>query len=360
MDFLLIDLPISGLEDFSLLVLVSIGFMAGVLGGFFGVGGAWIVTPALNIFGFPMAFAIGTDLAHILGKSIVATKTHGKMNNVDWRLGMLSITGSLLGIEIGKRLILFLESRGLDEEIVRWAYMVFLFSLGLFMVYEYVSTWLLESRQQDDWPKPGSDRIVEPRMPASARLQRISLPPLIALPGSGIKQISFWVLFTVFFSAGFFSGLMGIGGGFILLPCLIYLIGCPTTVAVGTSLLSVCLMSGYGTLMYSLAGRVDFHAAFAMLIGAAVGSQIGVLATRYVRGAGIRLLFAVMIILAGVSVGFKQSHSVFDLPVFGSFAAYTVMGASGLLTALIIVRLLIGAREQPQPNVPPRRPPIRR
>ena len=76
-------------------------FSVGVLGGFFGVGGAWVVTPALNIFGFPMAYAIGTDLAHIFGKSIVATAKHRKMGNVDMKLGLLSIVGSVIGVEIG-------------------------------------------------------------------------------------------------------------------------------------------------------------------------------------------------------------------------------------------------------------------
>jgi len=325
-DYFNIYLPISGIE-FNILVLITIGFCVGTLGGFFGVGGAWIVTPALNIFGFNMPFAIGTDLAHIFGKSIIATKKHSKMGNVDWRLGIFSIGGSIIGIEIGKRFVLFLEKTGDVGPVVRWVYMVFLFGLGAYMLYDYYST---VSRQKK----------------LAVRLRKISVPPRVSLPASGIEGISFWILFFIFLLTGFLSGFMGVGGGFILLPALIYLLGCPTTVAVGTSLLSVCFMSGYGCFTYSLSGRTELLAAMIMLIGAAIGAQIGVLATRFIRGYGIRLLFAIMIILAGVSVTFKQLHSFLEMDIFSTLAAYFVMGAAGSMTLLIFVKLLIGFRTQ--------------
>jgi uncharacterized membrane protein YfcA len=145
---------------------------------------------------------------------------------------------------------------------------------------------------------------------------------------------------------GFLSGFMGVGGGFILLPALIYLVGCATTVAVGTSLLSVCFMSGYGCFTYSLSGRTELLAAMIMLIGAAIGAQVGVLATRYVRGYGIRLLFAIMIILAGLSVTLKQLNAFLHMDIFGTLAAYLVMGAAGSMTLLIFIKLQIGMRTQ--------------
>ena len=106
-----IYLPIAGMH-FNALILIAIGFSVGVLGGFFGVGGAWVVTPALNAFGFPMSYAIGTDLAHIFGKSIVATAKHRKMGNVDMKLGLLSIVGSVIGVEIGARNVMWLSALG--------------------------------------------------------------------------------------------------------------------------------------------------------------------------------------------------------------------------------------------------------
>lgn len=338
MDIFSIYLPISGIE-FNLLILVTIGFCVGTLGGFFGVGGAWIVTPALNIFGFNMPFAIGTDLAHIFGKSIIATGKHSKLGNVDWRLGIVSIVGSIIGIEGGKRLVLFLERTGDVGSIVRYVYMVFLFGLGVYMLYDYFSTM----RKREAEALPGGEQV-EATSTLALKLRLINLPPRLALPTSGIPSISFWIVFIIFLITGFLSGFMGVGGGFILLPALIYIVGCPTTVAVGTSLLSVCFMSGYGTFTYSLSGRTELLAAMIMLTGAAIGAQIGVLATRFIRGYGIRILFAIMIILAGLSVTLKQLYSVVNVEVFGILAAYVVMGAAGSMTLLIFVRLIIGLR----------------
>jgi uncharacterized membrane protein YfcA len=343
-DIFSIYLPISGIE-FSIIILVIIGFCVGTLGGFFGVGGAWIVTPALNIFGFNMPFAIGTDLAHIFGKSIIATKKHSKMGNVDWRLGLFSIIGSIVGIELGKRMVLFLEKVGNVGSVVRWVYMVFLFGLGIYMAYEYytVSKRMKSGASEDVKAEIPTE---EEASPLSNKLRSLNIPPMVSLPVSGVPRISFWILFGLFALTGFLSGFMGVGGGFILLPALIYLIGCPTTVAVGTSLLSVCFMSGYGCFTYSLSGRTELIAAVIMLFGAAIGAQIGAMATRLIRGYGIRLLFAIMIIFAGFSVALKQAHSSLGYDIFGTLAAYCVMLAAGGMTTLIFVKLVVGYRSK--------------
>jgi uncharacterized membrane protein YfcA len=344
MDIFNVYLPIAGIE-FNVLVLVTIGFCVGTLGGFFGVGGAWIVTPALNIFGFSMPFAIGTDLAHIFGKSIIATRKHSKLGNVDWRLGMFSVFGSIIGIEAGKRFVLLLEEAGNVGPVVRWTYMVFLFGLGIYMLYDYYATVKRQSGQRSADSSAAAEPV-EATTPAALRLRQLRIPPMISLPASGIESISFWIVFCLFLITGFLSGFMGVGGGFILLPALIYLVGCATTVAVGTSLLSVCFMSGYGCFTYSMSGRTELLAAMIMLIGAAIGAQVGVLATRFVRGYGIRLLFAIMIILAGCSVALKQAHGYLHLDVFGTLAAYLVMMAAGGMTVLIGIRLWVGYRKQ--------------
>jgi uncharacterized membrane protein YfcA len=258
---------------------------------------------------------------------------------------MFSIAGSIIGIEGGKRFVLLLEKAGNVGPVVRWTYMVFLFGLGLYMLYDYYSTVKREKGQETEG---SSEEPLEQATPLALKLRQIKIPPMISLPASGIEGISFWIVFTLFVLTGFLSGFMGVGGGFILLPALIYLMGCATTVAVGTSLLSVCFMSGYGCFTYSLSGRTELLAAMIMLIGAAIGAQVGVLATKYVRGYGIRFLFAVMILLAGVSVTFKQLHAFLEMDVFGILAAYLVMGAAGSMTLLIFVRLLIGFRKQKQ------------
>jgi uncharacterized membrane protein YfcA len=325
-----IYLPIAGMH-FNALILVAIGFSVGVLGGFFGVGGAWVVTPALNIFGFPMAYAIGTDLAHIFGKSIVATAKHRKMGNVDMKLGLLSIVGSVIGVEIGARNVMWLTKVGLAGPVVRYTYMVLLFGLGIYMLYDYLTK---DKRAAAQAAKMAAARAGAPAPPRKAW----NLPPMIHFPASGIT-ISFWTVTGVFLFTGWLSGFLGVGGGFIRMPALIYLIGCPTAIAVGTDLFSVLFSGAYGCFTYGVKARVEIIAAILMLFGASIGAQIGVTAVKYVRGYGIRLLFAIMIILAGLSVTLKQFK-------FTTMAAWVVMCAALGMCLVIIIRLWQGFKKE--------------
>src|SRR3972149_8387911 len=127
--------PLAGAEV-NPAALVLIGFTVGVCGAFFGIGGAFMVTPALNLFGFPMAYAIGTDLAHIMGKSIVATLKHRLLGNIDFKLGALMIPGTVAGVETGKRLVLYLGRIGQVDTIVRYTYVILLLSIGLLILWE--------------------------------------------------------------------------------------------------------------------------------------------------------------------------------------------------------------------------------
>lgn len=292
-------LPISGTEvnGFALILL---GFTVGVIGGFFGVGGAFMVTPALNVFGFPMAYAIGTDMAHIAGKSIVATVKHRKFGNVDMKLGVLMIIGTVVGIELGATLIMFLERIGRIGPIVRVTYMVLLFGLGLFMLYEYLTGMRRAASQPAGaaTSDAGQSRL-------ALWMQGLKLRPMVHLKVSGFS-ISVWVIIGVGMFTGFLAGFLGVGGGFIRMPALMYIIGAPTKVAVGTDLFEVMVSGAYGAFSYALKGRVELMAAVIMLIGAAVGAQLGATATKYARGTIIRLYFAVTMIAAGVSVIFKH------------------------------------------------------
>ncbi len=334
-----IYLPIAGIH-FNILILIAIGFAVGVLGGFFGVGGAWVVTPALNIFGFNMAFAIGTDLAHIFGKSIVATAKHRKMGNVDVKLGLVSIIGSVIGVEIGARMIMWLSELGKTPlrpggyagPVVRYTYMLLLFGLGLYMLYDYMTKDKRAAKQAAKQAEAARAGIsTEPK-------KRFQIPPMMHFPTSGIT-ISFWTVTGVFFFTGWLSGFLGVGGGFIRMPALIYLIGCPTAIAIGTDLFSVLFTGAYGCFTYGVKGRVEIIAAVVMLIGASVGAQIGVTAVKYIRGYGIRLLFAIMILLAATSVALKQ---------FGitTLAGIVVMGAALGMCLVIMIKLWNGFKKE--------------
>lgn len=342
MDIFNIYLPVAGIE-FNVLLLILIGFCVGVLGGFFGVGGAWIVTPALNIFGFHMPYAIGTDLAHIFGKSIVATKKHSKMGNVDWKLGWISIVASVVGVEIGSQIIMALEKVGNVGSIVRWSYIILLLGLSAFMMYDYFVV-----RPSQDKPSKILSKGKEKRkkIPLSHRLHKIKIPPMISLPTSGIESVSLWIILLIFFVTGVLSGFMGVGGGFIRMPALVYLIGCPTAIAVGTDLMSVLFSGAYGCLTYAIKGRVEIIAAFYMLLGASIGAQLGVTAVKYIRGYGIRLLFAVMIAFAGISVVIEQIYKMTNIPIYSQLAGVLVIGSSVIMTLVICFKLFIEAKKE--------------
>ncbi|MBI5526457.1 MAG: sulfite exporter TauE/SafE family protein [Deltaproteobacteria bacterium] len=322
-----IFLPIAGIH-FNALILLAIGFAVGVLGGFFGVGGAWVVTPALNIFGFNMAYAIGTDLAHIFGKSIVATKKHGKMGNVDVKMGLVSILGSVLGVEVGARTVMWLTAKGehVVGPVVRYSYMVMLFGLGFYMLYDYLT------KDKRAAAKAAAAATMPPGQVPEKKYWNI--PPMLSFPTSGVR-ISFWTIMGVFFLTGWLSGFLGVGGGFIRMPALIYLVGCPTAIAVGTDLFSVVFTGAWGCFTYAAKGRVEIVAALIMLVGASVGAQIGVTAVKYIHGYGIRLLFAIMVLLAGASVALKQ----FDV---GKAAAYLVMCSALAMCLVIMVQMARG------------------
>ena len=176
-----IFLPISGVEIMAW-KLVLLGFTVGVIGGFFGVGGAFMVTPALNVFGFPMAYAIGTDMAHIAGKSIVATAKHRKYGNVDMRLGLLMIVGTAIGIEGGATAIMWLEKVGRVDYVVRITYMVLLFGLSGYMFYEYYSL----TKGTATASKPVSDAGTSG---LALKMQKLHIPPMIHLKVSGFYHI---------------------------------------------------------------------------------------------------------------------------------------------------------------------------
>lgn len=319
-------LPISGTEvnGFALILL---GFTVGVIGGFFGVGGAFMVTPALNVFGFPMAYAIGTDMAHIAGKSIVSTFKHRKFGNVDMKLALLMIIGTVVGIELGATLILWLEKIGHIGPIVRITYMCLLFGLGSFMLYEYLTATRKAVRHA---AAHGTD---EPpadvgRSKLALYMQSIQLRPMVHLKVSGF-HISVWVIIGMGVVTGFLAGFLGVGGGFIRMPALMYIIGAPTKVAVGTDLFEVMVTGAYGAFSYALKGRVELVAAIIMLVGAAIGAQLGATATLYARGTIIRLYFAITMLAGGASVVFKHFAEA-SKDVYRDALNAWARGASGL------------------------------
>jgi len=317
-------------------LLVLLGFVVGTLSGFFGVGGAFIMTPALNILGFPIVYAIGTDLALMLGSSIVATFSHFRFGNVDIRLGIYMLLGTAAGVWSGKSLVFYLLASGDAETVIRLIYILLLLGLSTYMVYDYIAFIarpLINAGDQE--AERSSTRL-------SRRLQQIKLAPMVKLPLSGISQISIWVPLGVGVLTGFLAAFLGVGGGFIRMPALIYGLGVPTTVAVGTDLFEIVFSSAIGTFLYATEGKVHLVAAMILLIGASFGVQVGSYATRHVRGMRVRLYFALTIFFAGFSVALKQVGVWQDIPLLSTLAAYLIVGAATIMMTIIVIKLIQG------------------
>jgi uncharacterized membrane protein YfcA len=335
-----IYLPVVGIQ-FNFLYLILIGFCVGVIAGFFGEGGGWFVTPALNIFGFPIAYAIGTCLANIFGQSLGALKKHHMMGNIDWKLGLITVMVSIIGFESGSQVVMTLEKSGNAGIIIRWCYVVFLAGLGSFMFYDY---FVLQKEQNKKEDYSNGDRVRRNKI--AEKLYNVKIPPMISFPVSQIESVSIWVIIIIFLFTGFFSGLLGIGGGFIILPTLIYLIGLPTIMAVGTTLITVFFSSSYGCFIYAINGRVEIVAAFIILTGASIGAQIGATAIKYIKGYGIRLLFAIMIVFAGLAVITEQLFKITGKIYFQNIAEIILLGTAMIITTIIIGKLIIESRKE--------------
>jgi uncharacterized protein len=284
--------PISGAE-ISPIYLVIVGFVIGILGGFFGVGGSFIAGPALRLVGLDWNFAVGTDLAHIVGKSVVAAKRHRALGNVDLRLGMIMALGTIVGSEAGAQLIQMLKRAGNVNLVVRIVAIVAYLSISAFMLWESGKTLRLQKRQLTKLNVNG--RIAKEDEsafgPATRAIQRLNIWPMIALPTSGVKAISLWMILLVACVCGFFGGFLGGGAGYIRMPSMVYVLGIPTHLAVGTDLFEIIISASYGTFSHAIKGNVDILIALVMNIGAAIGAQIGAISTQYFAGPKIRLAF---------------------------------------------------------------------
>ncbi len=293
MEFLITGVVISPL------ILAAIGFMVGVLGGFFGVGGGFLAGPLMFWAGVPINFVVGTDLAHMTGKSIVAARRHRALGNVDLRLGLLMIFGTIPGIELGAQAIELLDAGGQADQVVGYTYVFILTAIGLFTGWESIRALRMQRTDQIE-----ATGVLDVPL-ASQRSAIFRIPPMIKLPTSGV-QISFWPVLLVGVVTGFLAGFLGVGGGFLRLPLLVYLVGVPTHVAVGTDLFEIVISAGFGTISHALKGNVDIMIALTMQTGAAIGAQIGAVGTRYFSGPTIRLMFSILPILAAIMVLLKM------------------------------------------------------
>lgn len=288
------------------LVSIAIGFCAGLITGCIGAGGGFIITPALMAAGVKGILAVGTDLFHIFAKAIMGSVLHKKMGNVNGKLAIYFLVGSIIGATVGG----IIQKAVYDyDPIMSDAFFSIIYALILgFLSWYGVSDYLKKRRsgKKPSDPHGGHGEPVAPgavELPGlSSKLQSIKIPPMVKfdedmVPGG--RSISWLILACGGFIVGIASAMMGVGGGFITFPMFVYVFGISTFTTVGTDIFQIIFTAGYGGIsQYAIYGFVFYTLAMGMLLGSLFGIQIGALTTKVVSGMTIRM-FWVVTILAG-------------------------------------------------------------
>ncbi|MCH1475105.1 MAG: sulfite exporter TauE/SafE family protein [Alphaproteobacteria bacterium] len=273
-------------------IIIGLGGGVGFLSGLFGVGGGFLMTPLLIFFGIPPAVAVSTEANQIVASSVSGVLAHMRRGNVDFKMGGILMVGGVIGSSLRVALFSFLQSIGQIDLVIQLSYVVFLGIIGSLMLTESVRT-IIRSR------KPGAVRGKLHQhnwlhgLPLKMRFRRSKLYISAILP----------LLLGAF--VGILAAIMGVGGGFIMVPAMIYLLGMPTSVVVGTSLFQIIFVTANVTLLQSIQTQtVDFLLAGLLLFGAVIGAQFGSRAGALLRGEQLRGLLALMVLAVCIKIGY--------------------------------------------------------
>ncbi len=283
-----IYLPIAG-QSVNALVIVVLGFVVGVLSGMFGVGGGFLTTPLLIFYGIPPTVAVASAATQITGASVSGAMVHMRRGGVDMKMAGVMIVGGLAGSVVGAALFRGLQSTGQIDVVIGFLYVLILASIGGLMLKDALVALGYVGPKSDEAPAP----------PRHNRWVA-SLPLRWRFYSSGL-YISPVAPVALGFVAGVLTVLLGIGGGFILVPAMIYLLGMPARVVIGTSLIMILAVSAATTMVHSLTTRsVDIVLAGLLLVGGVIGAQYGALLTLRIKPDLLRLALAVIILIVAL------------------------------------------------------------
>lgn len=281
-----IYLPIGDIS-INIFLLVSLGGIVGFLSGLFGVGGGFIMTPLLMMAGIPPAVAAASDCNQIVAGAASGAYAHWRLGNVDFKMGLVLLIGGIAGGSVGVELVKILRELGNIEFVMKVVYVVILTTIGSSMFLESLRTIRRSSLTTSS--RPIKERKGKPSIWSRLPLQ-------MNFTQSGIRTSAIFP-FTIACFVGILAALLGVGGGFIMVPAMIYIIGMPTIVAVGTDLFQIVLTTANVTLQQAIRNQtVDIVLAMVLLIGSTVGAQFGARVGRRLRGEQIRILLAVIVL----------------------------------------------------------------
>jgi len=284
-----IYLPIAEISV-NIFLILGLGGGVGFLSGVFGVGGGFLMTPLLIFIGIPPAVAVATEANQIVASSVSGVLAHWKRGNVDFKMGIALLIGGVIGSSLGVLLFAFLRGLGQLDLVIKLSYVVFLGIIGTLMLIESLNT-MRRSKNQKPTKKHSHNWMHG--LPFKMRFRRSRLYISVLLPIS----IGIFV--------GLLAAIMGVGGGFVMVPAMIYLLGMPTAVVVGTSLFQIIFVTANVTVLQAVNTQtVDVVLALILLSGGVLGAQVGARVGVKLKGEQLRGLLALMVLMVCVKIGF--------------------------------------------------------
>jgi uncharacterized protein len=285
-----IYLPIAEMSV-NMLVLLAMGAAVGFLSGMFGVGGGFLITPLLIFYNIPPAIAVATGANQVIASSFSGALAHFKRGTIDFKLGAVLLAGGIAGSTLGVYVFALLRSLGQLDLMISLMYVAFLGAIGGLMLVESIRA-LRKSGTGAALRKPGQHNWIH-RLPLKMRF-RASKLFVSVIPVLGIGAV-----------IGFLASIMGVGGGFIMVPAMIYLLKVPTNVVVGTSLFQIIFVAAYTTVVHASANQtVDVVLAFLLMLGGVAGAQYGAKAGQRLRGEQLRALLGALVLAVALRLAF--------------------------------------------------------
>jgi len=287
-----IYLPIAELS-LNLVLLLGMGFAIGFLSGMFGVGGGFILTPMLIFLGVPPAVSVGTSASQVVAASVSSALGHWRRNNVDVHMGLLLTSGGFVGAMIGVIVLGILRARGQLDIFVALTYVVLLGVIGALMLIESVRTMRASPVKAGGSRHRGGQHTWIEGLPLKTRFRHsriyASTIPFVAV-GTFI---------------GLLTGIMGVGGGFLLIPAMIYLLRIPTRIVIGTSTFQIVCVTAFATVMQAtLNYTVDLLLSLPLMAGSVIGAQFGVGYAERFKAEQLRALLALIVLAVAVRIAF--------------------------------------------------------
>ncbi len=286
-------LPIAG-NSVNILVIFGLGGFVGLLSGIFGVGGGFLMTPLLMMFGIPPTVAAASDSCQIVGASTSGTLAHWRLGNVDVKMGLLLLVGGIVGGTVGVQIIKLLRAAGNADFLISITYVIMLGGVGSYMFFESLQGLKKARAEVQDVDEKPEDTG------SGGFLSKLPFQTDFVTSGSRISML-LPLVFGVL--VGILAAIMGVGGGFIMVPVMVYLLRMPMHVVVGTSLFQILFTCVNVTIMQAYSNHtVDFILAVLLLLGSTIGAQVGTSLGKKLKGDQLKILLAIIVLAVCVKM----------------------------------------------------------